>query len=289
MLLFLVASYPAAVDFGPIDVHAPAVVRSVTLTNTSDSGLDLDLATHTGSPAFTFSALPATHLPVGQSVTVTVTYDPTAEEDDTASLVIPILGSSAATIALSGRGIDRHITVAEPVFPPAYRNPGERAPVVPVTITNTGEASLAVSSIEIAGGPVWQLVASDPVDIPGGTSYDVLVRFSPSAAGPAPDGALTIHDDDDAMPTLSVPLHGSGVMRAVTFGPTVFDLGYTGVGEPLDVPGALAIANADAATFEIQSITVDDPRFAIASAPVALPAGGTQPLDVSFTAEEPGD
>jgi hypothetical protein len=290
MLLFLVASYPAAVDFGPIDVHAPAVVRSVTLTNTSDSGLDLDIATHTGSPAFTFSPLPATHLPAGESVTVTVAYDPVAEETDTASLVIPILGETSATIAISGRGIDRHITVAEPVFPPAYRNPGDLAPTVPVTITNTGEASLAVTSLEIAGTPIWQLVAGDPVDIPGGSSYDVLVRFSPTAVGPAPDGALTIHDDDAAQPELTVPLHGSGMLRAVTFGPGVFDLGYTGVGEPLAMSGALAIANVDVVPFQIQRITVDDPRFVVTSgAPIALPPGVMQPVDVTFTGDEPGD
>jgi uncharacterized protein (TIGR03382 family) len=290
MLLFGLASYPAVVDFGPVDVHAPAAVRTATVTNTSDSGIDLGPATHAGASAFTFSPLPATHLPPGESVSVTVTYDPSAEETDTGSLVIPIAGSSPATIAISGRGIDRHIMVTEPVFPPAYRNAGDMAPVVPVTLTNTGEASLAVSSIAITGGPVWQLVHDDPVDIPGGTSFDVLVRFSPTEVGPAPDGALLLHDDDATQPVIRVPLHGTGVMRAVTFGPTVFDLGYTGIGEPLAVPGALAIESADTATFEIQSVTVDDPRFAVSpGAPLALPAGATQPLDVTFTASEPGD
>jgi hypothetical protein len=76
----------------------------------------------------------------------------------------------------------------------------------------------------------------------------------------------------------------------VTFGPTVFDLGYTGVGEPLDVPAALAIANTDVATFQIQTITVDDPRFVLSpGAPAALPAGDSQPLDVTFTADAAGD
>ena len=290
---------PAAIDFGPIDVQGPPAVRTVTLTNTSSSGLDVGAVTSAGATAFTFSAAPAVHLAAGASETVTLWYAPAAEQEDTASLVFPV-GTTPVTVTIAGHGIDRHIAVTAPAFPDTYRNPGDMAPVRAVTLANTGEASLAITSIALTGGPIWQLLDADPVDIPGGTSYDVLVRFTPTAIGAAPAGSLTITDDDTAQPAITIPLTGNGVTRAVQMGPPVIDLGYTGLGVPIrlserapDAP--LAIANNDETSFSVQALTIDNPAFAITTTDglptqgLALPVGTSAPLDVTFIASAPGD
>ena len=290
---------PTAVDFGPIDVQGPAAVRTVTLTNTGASALSVGAATHAGAAAFTFSAAPAVQLAAGASETVTVTYRPSAEQQDAATLTFPI-GTTPVTVTLAGHGIDRHITVIAPTFPDTYRNPGDTAPVRAVTIQNTGAANLAITSVTLAGDPTWQLLDSDPVDIPGGTSYDLDVRFTPAMTGAAPTGHLTITDDDSAQPQITIDLNGNGVARAVQMGPPVVDLGYTGVDVPIrlserapDAP--LYIANQDTTSFEVQALTIDDPAFAVTTADgqptahLALPVGTTAPLDVTFVASTPGD
>ena len=290
---------PTAVDFGPIDVQGPAAVRTVTLTNTGAAALAVGAATHTGAAAFTFSPAPATVLAAGASETITATYQPTAEQQDTASLVFPI-GAATVTVTLAGHGIDRHLTVTVPAFPDTYRNPGDTAPVRAVTLANTGDANLAITSVTLDGAPTWQLLDADPVDIPGGTSYDVEIRFVPSMLGAAPTGHLTITSDDSAQPAITIPLDGNGVTRDVQMGPPVVDLGYTGVDVPIrlsertpDAP--LYITNQDATSFEVQALTIGDPAFAVTTldgqptAHLPLPVGTSAPLDVTFVASTPGD
>jgi hypothetical protein len=289
---------PQVVDFGPLDVQGPPALRTVTLTNTGNTALNVGAPTLSGDASFALSAGGALRLGPGESETVTVTFTPATEASATASLGFPITASTV-TVPLTGRGIDRHVQVIPPSFPDTYRNPGNMAPVRPVTIMNTGGANLAITSVTIEGDPIWQLVDADPVDIPGGTSYDLEVRFVPSMIGAAPDGTLTIATDDVAHPVVSIPLQGNGIARAVTMTPPVIDLGYAGVGMPIrmseraDAP--LAIENHDASSFGVQVLTTDDPAFTITTLDgkptenLALPFGTSVPLDVTFVATTPGD
>jgi hypothetical protein len=283
---------PAAIDFGPIDLQGPSPMRTVTLTNTSSAALDVGAATVTGSTAFAASTTSAIHLAAGASETVTVTYCPTVEQTDDAMLTFPI-GTTPVTVTLAGRGIDRHLMVTPATFPDTYRNPGTTAPVRAVTITNTGGASLAITSLSLTGAPTWQLLDDDPVDIPGDTSYDVDIRFVPTTTGIAPPGTLTITSNDTAQPSITINLAGKGVLRKVAMGPPVIDLGYTGVDVPIDAP--LTITNDDATAFTVQALTIGDQAFSITTDQgqptdkLPLPASMATPLDVAFVASAPGD
>jgi hypothetical protein len=283
---------PTAVDFGPVDMQGPPAVRTVTLTNTSLVAISVGAVTCSGAPAFTLSATPAIHLAVGASETVTVTYTPVAEQPETSSLVFPI-GTTRVTVPLAGRGIDRHIAITAPTFPDTYRNPGDQAPVRTVMIANTGEASLAITSVTIDGAPTWQLVDGAPADIPGGAGCGVSVRFTPSMIGAAPAGTLTITDNDDVHPVIAIELDGNGIAREVALGPPVIDLGYTGVGAPIEAP--LTVTNLDATAFEIEALTIGDPAFTVTTldgeptSHLPLPVDTSMPLDVRFVASTPGD
>lgn len=271
---------PASVDFGPVDVRGLAVTRTITLTNTTDSGIDLGDSILTGSPAFELTPPPPIHLPAGQSVTATVTYHPTAEQADAATVSIVLLNQPAITVDVAGRGIDRHLVVTPPSGLAAFRN----APVdAAVMIANTGEANLAITSVGLVGDAVWQLVDGDPVDVPGGTTYALHVRFTPVDLGAAPLATLLL---DSNAGSASVPLVGEGTARDVTLGPDL-DLGYVGIGDVLE--GDVSIENLDAThAFTVAQVTSSDAAFALAP-PAQLAAGTTTPLHVVFRATEPGD
>jgi MYXO-CTERM domain-containing protein len=283
---------PTAIDFGAVDIQGPPAVRTVTLTNTSLVTISVGAVSCSGATAFTLSATPAIHLAVGASETVTVTYTPAAEQPETSSLVFPI-GTTRVTVPLAGRGIDRHIAITAPTFPDTYRNPGELAPVRSVMIANTGEASLAITSVTLDGAPMWQLVDGAPTEVPGGASCAVSVRFTPSVIGAAPAGKLTITDDDSAQPVVAIELDGNGIAREVALGPPVIDLGYTAVGAPIDAP--LTITNLDATSFEIEALTIGDPAFTVTTldgeptSHLPLPVDTSMPLDVRFVASTSGD
>ena len=236
---------------------------------------------------------------------VTVTYTPTVErtaaDPDTASLSFTVagaVGTTAITIPIHGHGVDRHAQlIAVPMFPDTFRNPGTAAPVLPVTIANTGEAVLGMTGATLTGGPSWTLVDPDPADIPGFASYDLLVQFTPVAAGPAPDATLVIGTTDHANPTFTVTLSGNGLDRAVAMGPASIDLGYAGIGETARISDGtrgpmVSITNHDPAnTFVIRSIdtTGGDGAFAIPDAAgFSLAPLATQDFDVELTPAREG-
>src|SRR5690606_6407231 len=125
----------------------------------------------------------------------------------------------------TGRGIDRHIELVESVqFPDTFRNPGEMATIMPVTIKNIGEYPLQVSAVALEGAPNWQLVEQPTsFEIGGLSSHDVLVAFQPVTAGKAPDATLAVTSDDRTSPLLNVVLSGNGKDRNVAMGPGALD------------------------------------------------------------------
>ncbi len=271
---------PTSVDFGPVDIRGLPVTRTITLTNTTGSGIDLGTATETGSTCFTLTPPPAMHLPAGQSVTATLAYAPTREHVDTATVTFEILNQPSITVAVQGRGIDRHLVVTAPPDVMAFRNASSD---VAIRIANTGEASLAITSAALTGDPVWQLLDDAAVDVPGGTTYDVHVRFTPIDVGAAPLGSVTLASNGG---TASVELVGEGIARDVTMGPDL-DLGYVGIGDVLE--GDVAIDNHDAEhAFAVAQVTTTDPSFVLAP-PTQLDAGTTTPLHVRFRADVPGE
>lgn len=303
-------------DFGPVDLDATpvAVTRTVTLTNTGVAPLDFTTVTKTGA-RYTFSTTPApTTLAQNQPYNIQVTYTPTTErasnQPDTGTIVFGGVagvfgGTGSVTIQLSGYGVDRHIAVAPaPAFPDTYKNPGPNAPVRPVTITNNGDATLSVSAVMLTNDPIWTVVNPDPVTVPGRGSHDFNVRFAPIATGKAPTGRLSIMNNDNGMPLVTVDLDGNGIGRNVSVGPGEIDLGYVGIGMTVRLSAVaptevLAIANGDdTMTFPIKGVEIigGDGAFEVQTlggTPVPdnldLAPRTTAQFDVLFTPNAEGD
>jgi len=303
---------PAPIEFGSVDVDGPAASRTVALTNTGSATLDItSFETMAGaSPAFHVT-LPSgvTHVPPNADVKVVITYDPTvalpANQLDRITLIANLSGVAGgltqAQITATGHPIDRNLSVAAvQTFPSAFRNPGDAAPVQPITVSNTGEALLKITGVMLTGDPVWQLVDSSAIEIAGGTSHDVLVKFSPTAIGAAPIGQLVLTNDDNARPMAMVTLSGTGVRRNVAFGPATgeptdiptIDLGPIGVGIPTTMADVLAVVNMDPTVqFTIHAIELSDNTvFQLDSTPTdeALPAGMTRQFGLTFEATAAG-
>jgi len=229
------------VDFGPSDLDAVpvAVTKTVTLTNTGTAIMNIGTVTKTASGVFAFTATPTANVAPAGTYTFDVTYTPTTErpsnQPDTATVTIPLTGvfgtPGSATVTVSGYGVDRHIALAPaPMFPDTFKNPGTKAPVMPVTITNNGDATLSVSAVTLTDDPIWTIENPDPVDVAGRQTYDFNVKFSPITIGKAPTGHMVIINNDNGLPMASIDLNGNCVDRQVAFGPPVIDLGYVGIG-----------------------------------------------------------
>ncbi|HSK04690.1 MAG TPA: choice-of-anchor D domain-containing protein, partial [Kofleriaceae bacterium] len=255
----------ATLDFGPVDVLAPAAAQMITITNTGDGPLDLGSFTLAPDPApaaFTIAPPGDTTLEPGGSLSIPVTYKPTLVAAEAVTLSHSVAGAintpAANMLMIRGRGIDREIEVTTPLFPDTFRNPGDQAPVRPAKITNLGEAPLKVSGVMVTNDrDVWQLLDPSPVVIPAGASHDLLVRFAPKTSGRAAAELLIVNDDRDEM-LVKIELVANVIDRSVRFGPDEIQLGYTGVGVPVRIEDALVVTSTDKdRMYQIQKIEID--------------------------------
>jgi outer membrane protein OmpA-like peptidoglycan-associated protein len=292
----------STLDFGALDIQGAPATQTLTITNTGVAALDLASFARTANAHFTFTLPPNTTLAANQTLTIPVTYTPTAvttpdEVVVLSSTIAGVLGGpTSQTITIRGRGIDRELALAPaPVFPDTFRNPGDAAPVRPVTVQNLGEATLHITATMLtsADPEIWALVDPAPIDIPGGASADFLVRFAPKMIGTAPPATLVLTNDDSDEMVAMVQLAGNGIDRNVAFGTREIDLGLTGIGIPVTIDDALLVASMDPANgFLIRNIAiVGDDVFTVVDAPnnLELPASATHTFAVTFTPESEGD
>ncbi len=280
-------SAPALVDFGVVDLDGPPpAIQTITLANTGAAALDIASLSRTPDSSDAFSAIlpgDAVHLAPGAALAIPVTYAPVItrgpDSFDTLTLVANLVGTlggpEQTIIEVRGRGVDRHLVIdAAPRFPGTYPYPGAAAPIRPVTVHNTGEAVLEITAAMLTGAPVWQLLDTNPIAIPGGASHDFQLRFSPTAVGPAPGGQLTLVNDDRASPMAIVALTGDGVARQIAV-PATLDLGQVEVGR--DVTVDLAISNLDPVTgVMVRDLVLDSTQvFTVAGAAGTRIEGGT--------------
>ena len=283
-------------------IMTPAAAQTLVATNNGNVSTSFYLRlTGAGASSFTATAMGGCGtgagntctLAMGASIDITVTFTPGMEQDIVAGLDLVSTALPFPQLSLAGRGVDRHIAVApEVLFADTFRFPGTRATIAAVPVMNTGEYPLHVSGVTLMGEPNWEL--AEPVtafDVPGMGSHDVMVKFTPEAAGKAPNGTLLVMSDDRNVPTSMVTLTGNGKDRRVQLGPPAIDLGDTGAGVPtrlsvLQPDKLMAIANQDADNaFTIRAIEIEgDQVFSIVDLGTDedLPAGATKTFDVVF-------
>jgi MYXO-CTERM domain-containing protein len=296
------------VDFGLVNLSGSAATSVVRISNPGPQPITTSAGATVGPDLARFSTTslaPAT-IPPGGRLDISVSYKPIVErsrtDPDVAEIEIPAttsLGTDVLRIALRGRGGATHASIASvPTFADSFTNPGPAAQILPIVVANTGEAVLAISAASLTGAPVWKLMNPDPVEIPGGTTYGFLVRFTPTAAGPAPVATFRIDTSDPLNPSLSTVLHGNGMRRNVTATTPVIDLRYAAIGTTTrlsegDRGELLRIENLDNANaFEVREIRVTggDGAFDVLSASnVRLGESATRGFDVAFTPPYAGD
>jgi hypothetical protein len=304
------------IQFSPQLVASTATPNTVTVTNNGNVATTYYL-TKSGSFQNSFTLSTATNCgltgttgqcPIGAMSTSTfnVTFTPGAEGDNTAGVTIVPAGSTPVQVTLSGRGIDRHIQLTDTMFqfPETFRNPGDNASVMPITLRNSGEYPLNVTSILLDGAPNWQLAEPfSPFQIAGLATHDVNVLFTPVTEGKAPDGTLAIvsDDPDPARKLLNVIVSGNGKNRMVEMrGP--IDFGNTGAGVPVKLTLIrsqqewLTVLNMDDTTFKIREITFDVPDLfkvqTLGGDDIAnrdLTAGGSEQFEIVFLPPKVGD
>jgi len=196
-----------------LNVKAPTLAGSTTFT-----------IVPTGTTCTT-TATGTTALPFGALCILRVKFAPGATGVVTGTITINSSNGAPVTVSLSGKGSAPVASVSPTSLTFPIVNVGNTSATQTVTLSNTGDVPLGITSPGIvvspgfsrptgaAGGSCPPTAATGSV--PAGGSCTIITRFSPTVAGGpgAKTGTITINDDDPVTNPQVVTLSGTAVVQ----------------------------------------------------------------------------
>jgi hypothetical protein len=220
----IVSLNPTSVSFGSQAETTTSPASAVTVTNNGTAPLAFTSIAVTGDFAVASGTICSTTAPVaasGGSCVINVTFTPTADGTRSGSLTLTDNAStSPQTVSLSGTGTGPTVSLsAAPTFPP--EPVGTTSTAQPVTLTNTGNASLTFSAIAVTGPfaiATTGTTCSISTPVAAGGNCTVALTFTPTTGGAA-SGSLAFTDNAPGSPqTLALSAASQGFTLAPASG-----------------------------------------------------------------------
>lgn len=193
---------PASIAFGNVPLGSTST-QAVSFTNTGSGAVTLSQASVTGT-GFSLSGLllPLTLSP-GQSVSASVSFAPSAAGSLTGSIsVVSNASNSPVTVALSGTGTALQLSASPTSLSFGNVTVGTSS-ILPVVITNTGNQSVTISQVILAGAGFSASGLTFPATLTPGQNVTLSITFAPSSAG-AVTGSISVISNATNSPAASV-------------------------------------------------------------------------------------
>jgi Ca2+-binding RTX toxin-like protein len=215
--LAAISTAPLTLDlaFGTVNVGSTSTTQTVTIGNVGNAPLTVSGAT-AGNAQFVVSNHCTAPVTPGNTCTIDVAFAPTGNGPVTTTLSIVHNGSTSPSIVdLSGTGFTPAIPVASVLpgslaFGSVVVNSAGVSQVI--TVSNTGNAPLAVSGVGITGANANQFGITNGCTsvVPAG-SCSITVRFAPTSAGAKAASVVITHNSNNVVGSVStVPITGTG-------------------------------------------------------------------------------
>ena len=259
---------PTSLSFGIVDVGVTTSSQSATLTNTGTTALLIGSMTVTGQGAsmFVFANTCGASLAVGASCTIHGHFTPTLPDSWPATLTLTDSATnSPQTIALSGTGVaPTTVSLSATNLSFGAELVGVATPSQSVTLTNTGDWTLGISSIAVTGSNASSFAFANNcgASLAPAASCTIHGHFDPTALG-SMKAAVTITDTATGSPQY-IALTGTGAnSTTVSLSAASLSFGYVDVGVasgtqsatltntgglPLTI-ASIAVTGADASSF----------------------------------------
>jgi Domain of unknown function (DUF4082)/Abnormal spindle-like microcephaly-assoc'd, ASPM-SPD-2-Hydin len=204
-----------SLSFGSVAVNTSAT-KTLTLTSSGTAPVTVNTVSISGA-AFKVVAgtLPVT-LNANQSLTLSLTFTPTASGSATGQLTITSNSStgSAAAVPLSGTGAAANPQLTLGAKTLSFGNVTLNTGVAQtLSLTSSGTSPVTVSSASITGTGFALIGGSFPVTLQPNQSTTLQVQFKPTVAGTA-TGTLAISSNSSSGGSASVALGGTGMSAA---------------------------------------------------------------------------
>ncbi len=268
--------------FGAVPSTGFPATKSFPVNNDGTVAVTLTAATFGSNPPFTVLAgVPATIQPNGTgfitvrfddpgpdsyfSDTLTITHAPTCE-----ALRILVAGSKYSRPTVDWPD---EVRWPDQVCMPSPRDTS-------ITIVNTGDFDLYLTSASHAGSAAFSLLSTLPRRIPIGGRDTISVRFAPSGFGPA-SATFSIANNSSNAPALAIAVSG-WVLRAA-LAPVTVEFGSVPQ-STLPAMRRFGLHNAGDAPITVDSLrfSVPSPFRVAAGLPATIAPGDSAAIDLQF-------
>jgi hypothetical protein len=220
----VIALNPTPVAFGNVTVATTSAAMALTVSNTGNATLNLTSVVLGGTNPGAFTSAGGScgqTLGAGLNCTLLYTFTPSSVASFSATVtIVDNAAGSPHTGMLTGAGVAAAAPLAaltpNPVAFPST-NVGVTATTIPVTLTNSGNAALTISSVTISGAGAGSFADTSGCgsSLGIGSSCTISVTFTPAAAG-ALTATLSVADNAAGSPQTTT-LTGTGVAAATDF------------------------------------------------------------------------
>ncbi|MGH9743474.1 MAG: beta strand repeat-containing protein, partial [Candidatus Acidiferrum sp.] len=200
-----------AFNFGS-EIVGSTTTQLLIVTNTGTATLSISQLNESGS-AFSISgfSLPL-NVNAGQQTTITVNFKPTTASAASGNIsIVSNAPTSPTSVSLSGTGIAPTLTLGINPTTLSFGNvtTGTSSASQNVTVTNTGNANVIISQVNLSGSGYSMTGGSAPVTVSPTQNLVLTVQFSPTVAGTV-SGSISIVSNATGSPA-TVSLSGTGV------------------------------------------------------------------------------
>lgn len=277
---------PTALAFGSVEIGSAGHTLTTTLVRAGDGDLVVTALSVSGDFGVT-TAVPTT-VPAGGTLAVPVTFTPGTVGVHAGVLTVTT-GQGSATVDLSGLGVEPSPALAATLLPATLVYPATLVGVIAqplvATLTNTGEANLAVTAATATGD--FTVLPDWPSTLVAGQAHGFAVRFQPRGEGER-TGILSV--TTGAGP-LTVDLAGTGLplpdVRTATLTPASITFPETVVGT-VSAARIATLTNTGTVALTIASAAATAPFVVAAGWPGVLDPGGSVGFDLTFEPQAAG-
>ena len=276
---------PASIAFGSVAVGSQAT-QTIHLENTGNASAAISKMTISGTGISTSGLTAPATLAPGQTANVTVTYKPVSAGTLTGTVSITS-NASNPSVAIGLSATATSAAVAELTVAPTSVGFGSvvvgKTATQTVKVTNTGNASAAISKLSFSGAGVSVSGLTAPMTLAAGQATSFTVTYKPVAAGTL-TGTVSI-TSNASDPSVAIGLSATATSAAVadlTVSPTSIGFGSVVVGKT--ATQTVKVTNTGNASAAISKLSFSGTGVSVSglTAPTTLAAGQSANLTVTY-------
>ena len=271
---------PASLSFGSQNYKTRSRVMTTTLTNTGSAALTI--ASIMAGGDYTDTTTCTSSLSPGASCSISVTFTPTVVGTDNGTLTVTDNApGSPQGVSLTGTGVGAVASVTPTSMAFAVQIIGSTSPAQAGIMTNTGNASLSITSITAPTN--FGQTNNCGSSLAAGSSCTINVTFVPTKTGTL-SGNININDNSAGSTTQRIAVSGTGTAMYVN--PTNINFGSVNLGTTSSAQ-VVSVTNESSNSVSITSVTLtgnNSSDFAKTNnCGSTLGAGATCTISLSFT------